>query len=227
MAAEAEDMRKRFSVVLAVEDVGKKADETDLSTMINAAETDPAPEGTFKERIENLEVRVQDLNQRLEFLPQYFKYYLKYFFSVLNQVKGFESWTASQIVNHSYKYYQELEPTIKEAQDVLQDLQKLKVGREQELLNSKNEVAEVMSIQQAFLQLLEQKETARAKLLTLNRAKLCWNCHSTENLLMCEDCMRAKYCSEECQEDDRDRHQDWCDQMKQRREERRKAKRNE
>ena len=68
--------------------------------------------------------------------------------------------------------------------------------------NTKHEVEEVIGIQQDFLQLLEQKETARAKLLTLNRAKLCWNCHSTKNL-MCEDCMRAKYCSEECQEERR------------------------
>ena len=40
---------------------------------------------------------------------------------------------------------------------------------------------------------------------------------------MCEDCMRAKYCSEE----DGERHHDWCDQMKQRRDERNKEKQNE
>lgn len=85
---------------------------------------------------------------------------------------------------------------------------------------------EVISIQQEFLQLLKQKETARAKLLTLNRSKLCWNCHSTDDLLTCEACMRAKYCSEECQEEDRENHQDWCDQMKHRREERNKKKQN-
>ena len=41
-------MRKRFSVVLAVEDVGKKANETDLSMMINAAET-PQVDATLQE----------------------------------------------------------------------------------------------------------------------------------------------------------------------------------
>ena len=187
----------------------KNAEEKELEKELDKMEiedepsTEPAAEVTFKEWIEKLEARVQDLSKRSELLPQEIHQELdEYFASVLNQVKGLESWTETQIVNSSYQYYQELEAAIKEAQDSLQDLLAAS-GIKQDMKNTRHEAAEVViSIQQEFLQLLEQKETARKKLLTLNRSKLCWNCHSTKNL-MCEDCMRAKYCSEECQEERR------------------------
>ena len=192
--------------------------------------TEPTPEVSFKDWIEKLEARVHNLRKRLEFLPKVISQVVvdKCLNSVL-KVKWLDSWSETQIINQSYQYYQELESAIKEAQDVLQGLQHMMGERKQDLKDTRDEVEleEVVSIQQEFLQLLEQKETARKKLLTLNRSKLCWNCHSTENLLMCEDCMRAKYCSEECQEDDRENHQDWCLQMKQRREKRNKEKQNE
>ena len=247
---------EKIKAEVVVEDVAKKFEEIDLSKLKKAAVSpkvnaplqeisdaipspsanspeksklatkgNSQPEGNFKEWIEKLEVRVQDLRKRREFLPQeILRVVDKYFASVLIQVKGLESWTESQIVNDSYQYHQELEAAIKEAQDVLQDLQQPQGEKEQEPMDSKQEVS---SIQQEFLQLLKQKETARKKLLTRNRSKVCWNCHSTEDLLTCEACMKAKYCSEECQEEDREIHQDWCDQVKQRREERNKEKNNE
>ena len=43
-----------------------------------------------------------------------------------------------------------------------------------------------------------------------NRQKICWNCHSSELLLKCSGCMRARYCDQECQEEDWGRHRDWC-----------------
>ena len=192
--------------------------------------TEPTPEVSFKDWIEKLEARVHNLRKRLEFLPKVIsQVVVDMCLNSVLKVKWLDSWSETQIINQSYQYYQELESAIKEAQDVLQGLQHMMGERKQDLKDTRDEVEleEVVSIQQEFLQLLEQKETARKKLLTLNRSKLCWNCHSTENLLMCEDCMRAKYCSEECQEDDRENHQDWCLQMKQRREKRNKEKQNE
>ena len=250
---EAEDLWERISEKIkanvAVADLAKKVEEIDLSKIKRAAKsskdaipspsasnpeksklaskdqpTEPAPEVTFKEWIEKLEARVKDLSKRRELSPEFRWTMDKYFSAVLNQVKGLESWTESQIVNNSYQYHQELEAAIKQVQDVLQDMQQPQGEREQEQMDSKHEV---VSIQQGFLQLLKQKETARKKLLTRNRSKVCWNCHSTEDLLTCEACMKAKYCSEECQDEDREVHQDWCDQVKQRREERNKEKMNE
>ena len=192
--------------------------------------TEPTPEISFKDWIEKLEARVHNLRKRLEFLPKVIsQVVVDMCLNSVLKVKWLDSWSETQIINQSYQYYQELESAIKEAQDVLQGLQHMMGERKQDLKDTRDEVEleEVVSIQQEFLHLLEQKETARKKLLTLNRSKLCWNCHSTENLLMCEDCMRAKYCSEECQEDDRENHQDWCLQMKQRREKRNKEKQNE
>ena len=192
--------------------------------------TEPTPEVSFKDWIEKLEARVHNLRKRLEFLPKVIsQVVVDMCLNSVLKVKWLDSWSETQIINQSYQYYQELESAIKEAQDVLQGLQHMMGERKQDLKDTRDEVEleEVVSIQQEFLHLLEQKETARKKLLTLNRSKLCWNCHSTENLLMCEDCMRAKYCSEECQEDDRENHQDWCLQMKQRREKRNKEKQNE
>jgi len=192
--------------------------------------TEPTPEISFKDWIEKLEARVHNLRKRLEFLPKVIsQVVVDMCLNSVLKVKWLDSWSETQIINQSYQYYQELESAIKEAQDVLQGLQHMMGERKQDLKDTRDEVEleEVVSIQQEFLQLLEQKETARKKLLTRNRSKLCWNCHSTENLLMCEDCMRAKYCSEECQEDDRENHEDWCVQMKQRRERRIKEKQNE
>ena len=51
-----------------------------------------------------------------------------------------------------------------------------------------------------------------AKMTSAEQRKLekkqCWNCHTTENLLKCAGCRRARYCSVECQTADRERHGD-------------------
>ena len=48
--------------------------------------------------------------------------------------------------------------------------------------------------------------------------KRCWNCHATENLLKCAGCKKARYCSVECQDADRERHGGWCERRERLRE---------
>ena len=47
-----------------------------------------------------------------------------------------------------------------------------------------------------------------------DQKKKCWNCHAFESeeleLLKCGGCKKARYCDQECQEQDWDRHQEHC-----------------
>ena len=45
------------------------------------------------------------------------------------------------------------------------------------------------------------------------KEKICWNCpisSSSTQLLRCAGCRKARYCGEECQGKDRERHLEWC-----------------
>ena len=50
--------------------------------------------------------------------------------------------------------------------------------------------------------------------------KICWNCHAKESddmkLLKCGGCKKARYCDQECQGQDWDRHQEPCQQLQER-----------
>ena len=55
------------------------------------------------------------------------------------------------------------------------------------------------------------------------REKIYWNCNSapssSKKLFICAGCRVARYCGEMCQEEDRDRHEDWCEKRERRRKE--------
>ena len=60
--------------------------------------------------------------------------------------------------------------------------------------------------------------------------KICWNCHASEaehgvRLLKCESCKKARYCGTVCQEEDWDRHREFCLRKQERRKQREIEKR--
>merc|ERR1719318_726370 len=48
--------------------------------------------------------------------------------------------------------------------------------------------------------------------------KICWNCTTSpsanQKLLRCAGCLKAWYCGDMCQGEDRERHQKWCERKK-------------
>ena len=52
------------------------------------------------------------------------------------------------------------------------------------------------------------------------KVKICWNCHREASaeviLLKCGGCKKARYCDQECQGQDWDRHQEHCQQIQER-----------
>ena len=67
-------------------------------------------------------------------------------------------------------------------------------------------------------------EEDKPKTAKVKREKICWSCLSppspTLKLYRCAGCRVAWYCGEECQGEDRARHQDWCIKKTEKRKER-------
>jgi len=62
------------------------------------------------------------------------------------------------------------------------------------------------------------------------KEKICWNCHASQNeegikLSKCKGCRKARYCDEECQSSDWERHSSYCEKMQEKR--RKKEENNE
>merc|ERR1712106_838591 len=54
------------------------------------------------------------------------------------------------------------------------------------------------------------------------KEKICWNCHASESeegvkLSKCKGCRKARYCDEECQSSDWERHSSYCEKMQEKR----------
>jgi len=53
------------------------------------------------------------------------------------------------------------------------------------------------------------------------KEKICWNCHASEKegvkLSKCKGCRKARYCDEECQSSDWERHGSYCEKMQEKR----------
>ena len=54
------------------------------------------------------------------------------------------------------------------------------------------------------------------------KEKVCWNCHATEaddeiKLAKCAGCKKARYCGRECQQEDWERHREYCEKIRQKR----------
>ena len=60
------------------------------------------------------------------------------------------------------------------------------------------------------------------------KAVICWKCLAGPDLVyrlyLCGWCMKARYCGYKCQEEDWDRHGDWCEMRRDTREERHRAR---
>merc|ERR1712013_211370 len=54
------------------------------------------------------------------------------------------------------------------------------------------------------------------------KEKICWNCHASQTgegikLSKCKGCRKARYCDEECQSSDWERHSSYCEKMQEKR----------
>ena len=59
----------------------------------------------------------------------------------------------------------------------------------------------------------QKVEDVQEKNKRVRKEKICWNClisSSSTQLLRCAGCRKARYCGEECQGKDRERHVEWC-----------------
>ena len=75
-----------------------------------------------------------------------------------------------------------------------------------------------------YLKEWKRNEATRSSKDKPKREKICWNCISspspTKKLYRCAGCMVAWYCGEECQREDRERHEGWCEKKEKKRSQR-------
>ena len=87
----------------------------------------------------------------------------------------------------------------------------------------KNEVARNARILADHDHTIDNEED-KPKTVKAKREKICWSCLSppspTLKLYRCAGCRVAWYCGDECQREDRARHQDWCIKKTEKRKER-------
>ena len=78
----------------------------------------------------------------------------------------------------------------------------------------KQTVAKFDSLKLSEIDDKNTKEEDKPKGRKHKREKICWNCiahpSSSKKLYRCCGCMAAWYCNEQCQGEDRDRHEEWC-----------------